>query len=74
MNELKKLIKETFDLWIRKRWLKEVNKACDKYWKTKEKVDKRYKKDQEKLSRYSHVASIMIKEYKDRYGMEDFRK
>lgn len=71
MNELKELIKETFELWVRKRWLKEVNKACDKYIKIKEKIDKRHKKDQEKLNRYSYVAGEMIKEYKDRYGMGD---
>lgn len=74
MNKLKELIKETFELWARKRWLKEVNKACDKYIRTKEKIDKKYKKDQEKLNRYSYVANEMIREYKDRYGMEDLRK
>ena len=42
MNELKKLMKETFELWVRRRWLKEVNKACDKYIKTKEKIDKKF--------------------------------
>lgn len=73
MKEIKCLLKATFNLWVRKRWLKEVNKACDKYIKTKEKIDKKHKKDQEKLNRYSHVAHIMIQEYKDRYGMEDFR-
>ena len=43
MKEIKRLIKETFNLWVRKRWLKEVNKACDKYIKTKEKLEKRQK-------------------------------
>lgn len=71
MKEIKRLIKESFELWIKMRWLKEVNKAADKYIKTKEKVDKRHKKDQEKLSRYVYVANVMIQEYKDRYGMED---
>lgn len=74
MNKLKTLIQETFELWVRKRWLKEVHKACDKYIKTKEKIDKKTKKDQEKLNRYSYVAMTMIQEYKDRYGMEDLRK
>lgn len=73
MKEIKHLIKATFNLWVRIRWLKEVNKACDKYINFKEKIDKRHKKDQEKLNKYSHVANIMIQEYKDRYGMEDFR-
>ena len=73
MKELKRVIKEAFELWVRMLWLKEVNKACDKYIKTKEKVEKRHKKDQEKLNRYSCVANMMIQEYKDRYGMEDFR-
>lgn len=73
MNELKTLIKETFELWVRKRWLKEVNKACDKYIKAKEKIDKQHKQDQEKLTRYSYVAMMMVQEYKDRYGMEDLK-
>ena len=74
MKETKRLIKETFNLCVRKRWLREVNKACDKYIKTKEKIDKKHKKDQERLNRYAYVANIMIQEYKDRYGLEDFRK
>ena len=73
MKEIKRLIKETFDFLVRVRWLKEINKACDKYVNFKEKVDKRHKKDQEKLNRYSYVANTMIQEYRDRYGMEDFR-
>ena len=70
MKEIKCLIKETFERWIRMRWLKEVNKACDKYTKAKEKIDKRHKKDQMKLNRYCYVAGEMIREYKERYGME----
>lgn len=70
MKEIKRLIKEAFNLWIRMRWLKEVNKACDKYVKAKEKIEKRHKKDQAKLNRYGYVAKEMIKEYKERYGME----
>lgn len=73
MKEIKRLIKETFNLWVRKRWLKEVNKACDKYIKTKEKLEKKQKKYQEKLNRYSYVAKEMIEEYRKRYGMEDFK-
>lgn len=73
MNKLKKMMKETFELWVRKLWLKEVYKACDKYIKTKEKINKKTKKDQEKLNRYSYVAMTMIQEYKDRYGMEDLK-
>ena len=74
MNKLKTLIQEIFELWVRKLWLKEVNKACDKYIQTKEKINKKTKKDQEKLNRCSYVVMVMIKEYKDRYGMEDLRK
>ena len=70
MKEIKHLIKATFNLWVRKRWLKEVNKACDKYIKTKEKIEKKQKKNQAKLNRYSYVANEMIQEYRKRYGME----
>ena len=69
MNTLKQLIKETFNLWVKKRWLKEVNKVCDKYINTKEKIEKRHKKDQDKLTRYSYVANEMIQKYKKRYEM-----
>jgi hypothetical protein len=31
MNELKNLLKESFDLFVKKRWLKAINKEVNKY-------------------------------------------
>ena len=35
MGELKQLLKKSFELWIKKRWLKEINRAIDRYNKYK---------------------------------------
>lgn len=33
MQELKRLIKESFELFVRKRWLKEIDRSIDRYKK-----------------------------------------
>ena len=48
MKKIKRLIKETFNLWVRKRWFKETKNACDKYIKTKEKIDANKRKIKKK--------------------------
>ena len=62
MKELKRLIKETIDLWIKMRWLKIINKECDKYIKAKQKTE-----------RHQYVVNELLKEYKEKYG-EELRK
>ena len=56
------LLKRSFDLFVKKRWLKTIDKECDKYNKIKG-----------KLYRQQYVVNALIKEYKKIYG-EDLRK
>lgn len=57
-----KLLKRSFDLFVKKRWLKTIDKECDKYNKIKS-----------KLYRQQYVVHALMKEYKKLYG-EDLRK
>lgn len=50
------LLKRTFELLVKKRWLKTIDKECDKYNKTKS-----------KLSRQQYVINSLIAEYKKKY-------
>lgn len=52
----KKLLKETFDLWFRKNWLKEINKEIKKR-------DRCY----EQYRRHHYVASQLLNEYNKLY-------
>ena len=56
MKELKKLIKESFELFVKKRWLKEIDSAVNSY-----------NKSRDKLQRDTYVLSVLIKEYNERY-------
>jgi hypothetical protein len=62
MEKLKQLIKESFELSVKKRWLKEIDRAID-----------RYKKTYAKATREHYVMSKLIEEYKKIYS-EDLRK
>lgn len=62
MEKLKRLIKESFDLWIKMRWLKMIDKEADKYLKY-----------QQKVARQQSVVNALIKRYKEIYG-EDLRR
>ena len=55
------LLKQSFELFIKKRWLKTIDKECDKYNKIKR-----------KLSRQQYVVNSLLAEYKKIYG-EDLR-
>ena len=56
MKELKKLIKESFDLFVKKRWLKEIDKMF-----------KSYKKYSDRASRDLYVMNTLIKRYNELY-------
>lgn len=56
MEKLKELLKRSFDLWVKKRWLKEIDRAADSYNKSKD-----------KLQRDTHVVSVLIEEYNKLY-------
>ena len=62
MEKLKQLLKESFELFVKKRWLKEIDRAVD-----------RYKKAYAKATREHYVMNKLIEEYKKIYG-EDLRK
>lgn len=55
------LLKQSFELFVKNRWLKTIDKECDKYNKIKS-----------KLSRQQYVVNSLIAEYKKKYG-EDLR-
>jgi hypothetical protein len=51
------LLKRSFELFVKKRWLKIIDKECDKYNKIKG-----------KLSRQQYVINSLLAEYKKIYG------
>lgn len=55
------LLKRSFELFVKKRWLKIIDKECNKYNKIKS-----------KLSRQQYVVNSLLAEYKKIYG-EDLR-
>jgi hypothetical protein len=61
MSTVKNLLKRTFELWVNKRWLKEIDRSVDRYNKYKDKAD-----------RERYVLNRLIEEYKKIYN-EDLR-
>lgn len=59
---MKALLKESFELFVKMRWLKTINKEADKY-----------KKLTEKSNRQLYVVNALLKRYHEIYG-EDLRK
>jgi hypothetical protein len=57
---MRDLLKRTFELWVKMRWLKEINKAVDQY-----------KKARDKAQRKQYVVNALLKAYKEKYK-EDF--
>ena len=55
------LIKQSFELFVKYRWLKTIDKECDKYNKIKS-----------KLFRQQYVVIALLERYKEIYG-EDTR-
>ena len=55
------LLKRSFELFVKTRWLKTIDKECDKYNKIKN-----------KLSCQQYVVNSLLAEYKKIYG-EDLR-
>ena len=55
------LLKRSFELFVKKRWLKIIDKECNKYNKIKS-----------KLYRQQYVVKSLLAEYKKKYG-EDLR-
>ncbi len=55
------LFKRSFELFVKKRWLKTIDNECDKYNKIKS-----------KLFRQQCVVNALLEEYNKKYG-EDLR-
>lgn len=55
------LLKRSLELFVKNRWLKTIDKECDKYNKIKS-----------KLSCQQYVVNSLLEEYKKIYG-EDLR-
>ena len=51
------LLKRRFELFVKMRWLKTINKETDKY-----------KKLTEKSNRQLYVVNTLLKEYQKKYG------
>ena len=58
---MRELLKRSFGLFVKQRWLKTIDKECDKYNKIKS-----------KLFRQQYVVNSLLTEYKKIYG-EDLR-
>lgn len=56
------LMKQRFELFVKMRWLKTIEKEADKYSKLKS-----------KLSRQQYVLNALLAEYSNKYG-ESLRK
>lgn len=69
MNELKNLLKESFDLFVKKRWLKAINKEVNKY----NRINRKHTKVSGKLRKQQYILDAMIKRYNEIYG-EDLRR
>lgn len=66
MNELKKLIIQSVDLWCRERCLKHINKEFDKYRKYTEKATR----CKDKASLHLKIALKMNEEYNKKFTKE----
>ena len=62
MSMFNDLLKRTFEFWIKKRWLKEIDRAVD-----------RYNKAHDKATREHYIMNSLLEEYKKLYG-EELRK
>lgn len=56
---MRDLLKQSFELFVKKRWLKTIEKECDKYDKIKS-----------KLLRQQYVVNSLLAEYKKKYGKD----
>lgn len=54
---MKKLLKETFNLWVKMRWLKTIDKETNKY-----------NKIEAKRKRQAHIIHSLLEEYTKIYG------
>ena len=54
---MKELLKQSFEFWCKKRWLKAIDKQINKYDHMRQKMERQY-----------YVLSEMINRYNEIYG------
>lgn len=54
---MKELLKQSFEFWCKKRWLKAIDKQINKYDNLRQKMERQY-----------YVLSEMINRYNEIYG------
>lgn len=67
MATFKELLKRTFDLWVMKRWLVEINKELDLYNKYESKSG-HYKNE---AYHHKQVVKKLYDEYCEKYNKKD---
>lgn len=65
MAKISELLKRTFDIWCEKRWLKEIDKAVDRYKKVQSKANREYFVMQKLCERYNELYHRNLMEVKD---------
>ena len=60
MDKLIELLKRTFEIWCKKRWLKEIDRALDRYNKTKCKANREYRVIKALVERYNEIYNENI--------------
>jgi hypothetical protein len=51
------LLKRSFDLWVEKRWLREIERTCDRHKRLVFKANREY-----------HALSALVKRYNEIYN------
>lgn len=59
---MRELLKRTFDLYVKKLWLKEIDRTIDRYHKAQCRANREY-----------HVMKVLCKEYEKRYSEKIWR-
>ena len=55
MDKLIELLKRTFEIWCKKRWLKEIDRAIDHYHKAQNKANREFFVMQRLVDRYNEI-------------------
>lgn len=65
MAKMSVLLKRTFNIWCEKLWLKEIDKAVDRYKKAQSKADREYFVLKKLCERYNELYHSNLMEVKD---------
>ena len=52
---MKELLKQSFELWCKKRWLKAIDKQINKYDHLRQKIDRQYYALRAMINRYNEI-------------------